>query len=142
MRLHRFFHPTLLLSEGVQFLLSPGVQFHLSPDTVDLASDPARVRFVGSMTKRFGRRWSSFGRHPIGFAGKRLKPLLPVLIEGMEQHGHLQLATEIRAALLRVSAVTIDRALRRVREQAGGRPRRRAVPSAVRRSVPVRTFSD
>ena len=24
--------------------------------------------------------------------GKRLKPLLPVLIEGMERHGHLQLA--------------------------------------------------
>jgi hypothetical protein len=74
--------------------------------------------------------------------GKRLKPLLPVLIEGMERHGHLQLAAEVRAALLRVSAATIDRALRRVREQAGGPPRRRAVPSAVRRSVPVRTFSD
>jgi hypothetical protein len=74
--------------------------------------------------------------------GKRLKPLLPVLIEGMERHGHLQLAAEVRAALLRVSAATIDRALRRVREQAGGQPRRRAVPSAVRRSVPVRTFSD
>src|ERR1019366_1973500 len=58
--------------------------------------------------------------------GKRLKPLLPVLIEAMEQHGHLQLAAEIRAALLRVSAATIDRALRRVREQAGGGPPRRA----------------
>ena len=74
--------------------------------------------------------------------GKRLKPLLPVLIEGMEQHGHLQLAGDVRGALLRVSAATIDRALRRVREQAGGPPRRRAVPSAVRRDVPVRTFSD
>lgn len=74
--------------------------------------------------------------------GKRLKPLLPVLIEGMERHGHLQLAADVRAALLRVGAATIDRALRRVREQAGGPPRRRAVPSAVRRRVPVRTFSD
>jgi hypothetical protein len=74
--------------------------------------------------------------------GKRLKPLLPVLMEGMERHGHLQLATDVRAALLRMSAATIDRALRRVREQAGGPPRRRAVSSAVRRSVPVRTFSD
>jgi len=54
----------------------------------------------------------------------------------------LQLAAEIRAALSTVSAATIDRALRRMREQAGGRPRHRAVPSAVRRSVPVRTFSD
>jgi hypothetical protein len=31
-RLHRFFHPTLLVSEGLQFPLSPGVQFYLSPD--------------------------------------------------------------------------------------------------------------
>ena len=74
--------------------------------------------------------------------GKRLKPLLPVLIEGMERQGHLRLAPEVRAALLAVSAATIDRALRHVREQAGGRPRRRTVSSAVRRSVPVRTFSD
>jgi hypothetical protein len=74
--------------------------------------------------------------------GKRLKALLPVLIEGMERYGHLQLAAEVRAALLKVSAATIDRTLRRVREQAGGQPRRRAVPSAVRRSIPVRTFSD
>ena len=29
--------------------------------------------------------------------GKRLKPLLPVLIEGMERHGHLQLAAEVCA---------------------------------------------
>ena len=37
----------------------------------------------------------------------------------------------------------MDRALRKVREQAGGRTRRRTAPSsAVRRSVPVRTFSD
>jgi hypothetical protein len=30
--------------------------------------------------------------------GKRLKPLLPELIEGMERHGHLQLAAQVRAA--------------------------------------------
>jgi hypothetical protein len=43
-----------------------------------------------------------------------------------------------------MSAATIDRALRMVREHAGsGRSRRRAAPSsAVRRRVPVRTFSD
>ena len=75
--------------------------------------------------------------------GKRLQPLLPILVEAMERHGHLQLAPEVRAGLLAMSAATIDRALRTVRGQAGGRTRRRAAPSAaVRRSVPVRTFSD
>ena len=42
-----------------------------------------------------------------------------------------------------MSAATIDRSLREVRERAGGRSRRRAAPpSSVRRSIPVRTFSD
>jgi hypothetical protein len=58
--------------------------------------------------------------------GKRLKALLPILIESMERHGHIDLAPEIRAKLLSMSAATIDRALRSVREQ-GGRPRRRSV---------------
>jgi hypothetical protein len=74
--------------------------------------------------------------------GKRLRPLVPVLIEAMERHGHLRLAPEVRTSLLAMSAATIDRALREVRRQAGGGgKRRRAAPSsAVRRSVPVRTF--
>src|ERR1700745_780174 len=30
--------------------------------------------------------------------GKRLQPLLPILIEAMEQHGHLQLVPEVRTS--------------------------------------------
>ena len=53
------------------------------------------------------------------------------------------LGADIRAGLVAMSAATIDRSLRAVREQAGGRKRRRAAtPSSVRRSIPVRTFSD
>ena len=75
--------------------------------------------------------------------GKRLRPLLPVLVEAMERHDHLQLAPEVRAGVLAMSAATIDRLLREVRTAAGGAPRRRTPPStALRRSVPVRTFSD
>src|SRR3954466_9716836 len=73
--------------------------------------------------------------------GKRLRPLVPILIEAMERHGHLHLAPEVRIGLLGMSAATIDRALRDVRERAGGRKRRHAPPSAaIRRTVPVRTF--
>ena len=74
--------------------------------------------------------------------GKRLRPMVPVLVESMEGHGHMQLAAEVRTGLLAMSAATIDRALREVRAQAGGGTRhRRAAPSAaVRRSIPVRTF--
>src|ERR1700680_1905515 len=72
---------------------------------------------------------------------KRLRPLLPILVEAMEQHGHLQLVPEVRTRLLAISAATIDRALRDIRQQAGTAKRRRSPPSAaIRRSVPVRTF--
>jgi hypothetical protein len=75
--------------------------------------------------------------------GKRLKALVPILVEAMERHGHLQLAPEVRTRLLAMSAATIDRALRAVRETAGGGKRRRsAASSALRRSIPIRTFSD
>jgi hypothetical protein len=73
--------------------------------------------------------------------GKRLRPLVPVLVEAMERHGHLQLAPEVRIGLLAMSAATIDRTLREVRRQAGRSARRKTPPSAaIRRSVPVRTF--
>jgi hypothetical protein len=62
--------------------------------------------------------------------GKQLVPLVPLLIDAMERHGHLQLAPDVRGGLLAMSAATIDRALREVRGQAGGRTRRRAAPSA------------
>ena len=75
--------------------------------------------------------------------GKRLKALLPVLIESMERHGHLRLDPVVRSALLDVSAATIDRLLRPVREASGrGRRRRWGISSAIKQSVPVRTFDD
>lgn len=75
--------------------------------------------------------------------GKRLKALIPMLIGSMERHGHLALDGEVRARLLRISAATIDRVLAPMRAQSCGRRRRHAAPSlAIRRSVPVRTFSD
>ena len=74
--------------------------------------------------------------------GKRLKALLPTLVSAMERHGHLAFAPEIRAALLAISPATIDRALRPQRERTAGGSRRRGTLSAIRRSIPVRTFSD
>ncbi len=58
--------------------------------------------------------------------GKRLQPLLPVLVVAMERQGHLQLAPNVRSDLLAMSAATMDRALRDVRGQAVGRARRKA----------------
>src|SRR5215469_8026373 len=75
--------------------------------------------------------------------GKRLRVLIPVLIEAMERHGHLQLDRVVRSRLLDISPATIDRLLRPQREATGRVRRRRwGAGSAVRQSVPVRTFAD
>ncbi|MGX5851694.1 hypothetical protein ACWGTO_32295 [Mesorhizobium sp. PL10] len=74
---------------------------------------------------------------------KRLKPLIPILLPALERHGRLELNDALRSKLLTVSAATIDRLLTEVRLVARGGQRRRAgMSSAVRRSVPVRTFGD
>jgi hypothetical protein len=72
--------------------------------------------------------------------GKRLKPLLKILLPALERHGHLKLEDALRAKLLAMSAATIDRLLRAPR-QTGRKKRRRVVPE-IRRRVPVRTFAD
>jgi hypothetical protein len=75
--------------------------------------------------------------------GKRLRVLIPVLIEAMERHGHLQLDRVVRRRLLDISPATIDRLLRPQREATGRVRRRRwGAGSAVRQSVPVRTYAD
>lgn len=75
--------------------------------------------------------------------GKRLRPLLPILIHALERHGHLRLDEAVRTKLIAVGASTIDRMLGKTRDAARGRRRARprAVPAAQRR-VPVRTFAD
>jgi hypothetical protein len=115
-----------------------------------------RLLRAGQVNRRWGRRpgrriydnavrealilvWEASDR----ICGKRLRPLLPILVEAMERHGHVQLAPEVRVRLLVMSAAAIDRALRDIRRQAGTATRRRSAPSAaIRRSVPVRTFDD
>ena len=75
--------------------------------------------------------------------GKRLKPLIPLVIAAMERHGHLALDATVRTRLLGISAASIDRVLAPVqRAGSGGRPRRNGHSSAVRRSVAIRTYAD
>jgi hypothetical protein len=75
--------------------------------------------------------------------GKRLKPLLPLLISSLERHGHLQLDPLVRGMVVAASAATIDRLLAETRSATrGGKPFRRAAAPGIRRQVPVRTFAD
>jgi hypothetical protein len=50
--------------------------------------------------------------------GKRLKPLLRILVPALERHGHLKLDDWIRTKVLSMSAATIDWLLRAPRNAA------------------------
>src|SRR5664280_2150214 len=78
---------------------------------------------------------------PDRICGKRLKALLPLLVESMERHHHLQLEPEVRDQLLRMSAATIDRQLGSVREHAYGGRKKKTTLNRIRKLVPVRTFA-
>jgi len=106
---------------------------------------------AGRRRGRNGRRYDEGDRETLiamweasdRICSKRLKPLIPVLLPALERHGRIRLADDARARLLAVSAATMDRLLSDVRPVARGGQRRRAgFSSAVRRTVPVRTFGD
>jgi hypothetical protein len=73
--------------------------------------------------------------------GKRLKPLLRILLPALERHGHLKLDEAIRAKVMAMSAATIDRLLRAPRNATRTRKLRRVTPE-IRRRIAVRTFAD
>jgi hypothetical protein len=74
--------------------------------------------------------------------GKRLKQAIPTFITAMERHGHLYLEPETRDQLLSMSAATIDRLLRPIREVARQGRRRTGVNTTLRKSIAVRTYED
>ena len=63
--------------------------------------------------------------------GKRLKEAIPSLLDAMERYGHLQ-DGEVRRRLLAMTAATMDRLLKPVRE-AGKQQRRRHEATTPRR---------
>ena len=73
--------------------------------------------------------------------GKRLKALLPILLPALERNGHLKLDELIRSRILSMSAATIDRLLRVLRQARGTKPRKRVEPEP-RRRIKMRTFAD
>jgi hypothetical protein len=103
-----------------------------------LAAKPRAGLYDEAVQQALGVLWEASDR----LCGKRLKQAIPGLVEAMERHGHLQLAAEVRCRLWAVSAATIDRLLKPMREP--GRPSRRraGVGSLLRNAIAVRTFGD
>ena len=74
--------------------------------------------------------------------GKRLREVIGGMLEAMERHGHLQLDREVRERLLAMSAATMDRLLKPVREASKQRRRRSGLSTPLRKSIAIRTFGD
>ena len=83
--------------------------------------------------------WEASGR----LASKNLVDYLPTLLTQLARHGEVTLEPATQAALLRLSAATLDRLLRAHRQTLGRRPWVGAgAASALRAQVPVRTFTE
>ena len=94
--------------------------------TTRTLSGPARRGLVEAFCRMLVVLWEASDR----VCGKRLRALLPSLVPALERHGHLTLGSGTRTKLLGVSAAMIDRR------------RARRAPTALRRSVPIRTYAD
>jgi hypothetical protein len=111
---------------------------HARPVAIAVSGHPRLPVYDAAVREALIVLWEASDR----IYGKRLKPLLPMLVSALERHGHLTLESTVRARLLAASAATLDRLLRPTRASVSGqRAHRRAVP-AVQRNVPVRTFAE
>lgn len=76
-------------------------------------------------------------------AGKRLAPMLPVLVPLLRRDGELALTEEEAGLLMRISAATIDRRLAPERAKLVLRGRSHTKPGSLLKSqIPVRTWAD
>ena len=112
----------------------------LSESTCDVKSPPKRIPYYDSqVVEQLIVLWEASDR----ICSKRLKPMIPILLDAMERYGHLSVDPVIKDKLLEISAATIDRLLKPSRIKANdASQRRRASPNAIQRVVPIRTFSD
>lgn len=100
---------------------------------------PRKRRYGAAIEDALVALWEASDR----VCGKRLKPMIPVLLPALVRHGRLTPTREERTQILSVCAATIDRMLVDAKvAAAGGRRRRVGFCSAVRREVPIRTFND
>jgi hypothetical protein len=112
--------------------------FNAGPRTSESTQRPRLRLYDEAVREALIVLWEASDR----VCGKRLKALLPILVNALENHGRLTLEATVRARVLSASAATIDRLLLATRAAVSGqRSRPRAIP-AVRRNVPVRTFAD
>jgi hypothetical protein len=82
--------------------------------------------------------WNAANR----ICAKRLIPFLPILIESLERHEHLQISEECRRQLLGMSAATADRLLRSQRRVGQHGLSTTRAGTLLKQQIPIRTFEE
>ena len=73
---------------------------------------------------------------------KRLIPFLPVLVESLERHEHLQISEECSRQLLSMSAATADRLLSSQRKVGQRGLSTTRAGTLLKQQIPIRTFAE
>jgi site-specific recombinase XerD len=73
---------------------------------------------------------------------KRLIPFMPILVESLIKHGHLDISEIVKAQLLSVSAATADRLLSPERRKLGKGISTTKPGYLIKQHIPIRTFAD
>lgn len=97
-----------------------------------------RKVYQGAVVQALTQIWEICGR----ICSKRLHPFLPEMLAVLERHNEIQLSSETKALLLRMSRSTIDRCLQPARfEQRRGLSTTK--PGALlKKAIPVRTYAE
>jgi len=111
----------------------------------------AQVDAAGWFKRGRGREYGSELIEPLTkiwenldyLCGKRLKHGLPGALESLERHGEIELDEEARGKLLKMSASTMDRLLRKERAKYVLKGRSGTKPGTLLKcQIPIRTFSE
>ncbi|HYA68365.1 MAG TPA: transposase family protein [Acidimicrobiales bacterium] len=100
---------------------------------------PRRPRYPAGIVEALAVCWR-VSRYP---TGKRLAPMLPVLVGSLRRDGELEMDDDEAELLLRMSPATIDRRLQPARRLLMVRGRSHTKPGTLLKSqIPIRTWSE
>ena len=124
---------------AIRLLAGKGKREKSDADAAPASAAPRRRTYGVEVRDALIQLWEVADR----VCSKRLRPMVHALLPALGRDGPVVLDDATRAKLVAVSAASIERLLAGVRLVAvGGRRRPAGFGSAVRRSVPVRTFND
>jgi hypothetical protein len=121
-----------------------------------LVSGGRKIKFVQDRKKKKTRERPRIYDHEVFLAlkriwtifdficGKRLAPFMGEAVEKLEKHKELEISPEVRQKLLKVSASTIDRLLKPLKDRYRlGKGKKGTKPGTLlKKAIPVKTFAD